>query len=151
MIAKELASRLLTSIRQRPAAAYTKSIVWSTQKRLASTTNVFSHQQQQQRRIMMTHGTIARLRVIYPVLVLKNDTDASAVHVSEYVSRLRPFNPPAPPQPVTITPLSIPSATKPTEEMHLISTLRRRRLKMNKHKYKKLRKRTRALRRKLGK
>ncbi|KAF8981475.1 hypothetical protein BGZ46_002730 [Entomortierella lignicola] len=35
--------------------------------------------------------------------------------------------------------------------MHLTSVLRKRRIKMRKHKYKKLRKRTRALRKKLGK
>ncbi|KAF9941111.1 hypothetical protein BGZ65_005004 [Modicella reniformis] len=35
--------------------------------------------------------------------------------------------------------------------MHLTSVLRKRRIKMKKHKYKKLRKRTRALRKKLGK
>lgn len=36
-------------------------------------------------------------------------------------------------------------------EMYLTSVLRKRRIKMKKHKYKKLRKRTRALRKKLGK
>lgn len=35
--------------------------------------------------------------------------------------------------------------------MHMTSVLRKRRIKMRKHKYKKLRKRTRALRKKLGK
>lgn len=37
------------------------------------------------------------------------------------------------------------------EGLHATSVLRKRRLKMNKHKYKKLRKRTRALRKKIGK
>lgn len=38
-----------------------------------------------------------------------------------------------------------------TNVMHMTSVLRKRRIKMRKHKYKKLRKRTRALRKKLGK
>ncbi|KAG0370886.1 hypothetical protein BGZ54_003016 [Gamsiella multidivaricata] len=38
-----------------------------------------------------------------------------------------------------------------TNTMHMTSVLRKRRIKMRKHKYKKLRKRTRALRKKLGK
>ncbi|KAF9941583.1 hypothetical protein BGZ67_004650 [Mortierella alpina] len=38
-----------------------------------------------------------------------------------------------------------------TNAMHLTSVLRKRKIKMRKHKYKKLRKRTRALRKKLGK
>ncbi|KAG0303391.1 hypothetical protein BGZ98_006706 [Dissophora globulifera] len=38
-----------------------------------------------------------------------------------------------------------------TNAMHMTSVLRKRRIKMRKHKYKKLRKRTRALRKKLGK
>ncbi|KAF9576149.1 hypothetical protein EC968_010272 [Mortierella alpina] len=38
-----------------------------------------------------------------------------------------------------------------TNVMHLTSVLRKRKIKMRKHKYKKLRKRTRALRKKLGK
>ncbi|KAF8940595.1 hypothetical protein BGZ47_007689 [Haplosporangium gracile] len=38
-----------------------------------------------------------------------------------------------------------------TSVMHMTSVLRKRRIKMRKHKYKKLRKRTRALRKKLGK
>ncbi|KAI8378103.1 hypothetical protein EDC96DRAFT_215387 [Choanephora cucurbitarum] len=70
---------------------------------------------------------------------------ASVASVSEYVSRLRPFNVPAAPQPTMTTP------TKTAETLELTSVLRKRRLKMNKHKHKKLRKRTRALRKKLGK
>lgn len=38
-----------------------------------------------------------------------------------------------------------------TNVMHMTSVLRKRKIKMRKHKYKKLRKRTRALRKKLGK
>ncbi|KAF9961613.1 hypothetical protein BGZ70_008240 [Mortierella alpina] len=38
-----------------------------------------------------------------------------------------------------------------TNAMHMTSVLRKRKIKMRKHKYKKLRKRTRALRKKLGK
>ncbi|KAI8387452.1 hypothetical protein BD560DRAFT_419914 [Blakeslea trispora] len=69
----------------------------------------------------------------------------SVASVSDYVSRFRPFSAPAAPQPTMITP------TKTTETFELTSVLRKRRLKMNKHKHKKLRKRTRALRKKLGK
>ncbi|KAL1936369.1 hypothetical protein VTP01DRAFT_503 [Rhizomucor pusillus] len=58
--------------------------------------------------------------------------------VSEYMAKLRPFS--APPAP-----------SADNGGMQLTSILRKRRLKMNKHKHKKLRKRTRALRRKLGK
>ncbi|KAI9033794.1 hypothetical protein CLU79DRAFT_830163 [Phycomyces nitens] len=56
--------------------------------------------------------------------------------LSEQLSRLRPFSPP--PAPVV-------------ETFELTSVLRKRRLKMNKHKHKKLLKRTRALRKRLGK
>ncbi|KAI9228045.1 MAG: hypothetical protein DHS80DRAFT_31161 [Piptocephalis tieghemiana] len=45
---------------------------------------------------------------------------------------------------------SIPPSTQSTPVIQATSVLRKRRVKMNKHKYKKLRKRTRALRRKLG-
>ncbi|KAF9916823.1 hypothetical protein FBU30_001144 [Linnemannia zychae] len=38
-----------------------------------------------------------------------------------------------------------------SNRMHMTSVLRKRKIKMRKHKYKKLRKRTRALRKKLGK
>ncbi|KAF9580136.1 hypothetical protein BGW38_003340, partial [Lunasporangiospora selenospora] len=38
-----------------------------------------------------------------------------------------------------------------TIDMHMTSVQRKRRIKMKKHKYKKLRKRTRALRKRLGK
>jgi hypothetical protein len=41
--------------------------------------------------------------------------------------------------------------TEETNAMHMTSVLRKRRIKMRKHKYQKLRKRTRALRKKLGK
>ncbi|KAI8983875.1 hypothetical protein BDB01DRAFT_896989 [Pilobolus umbonatus] len=74
------------------------------------------------------------------------ENKAVAASVSEYVSSLRPFNmPPPPTQPVNIPVSGV------IEEMSLTSVLRKRRLKMNKHKHKKLRKRTRALRKKLGK
>lgn len=71
----------------------------------------------------------------------------SVASVSEHVSRLRPFSVPAAPQPT----VSQPTSSKVVEELELTSVLRKRRLKMNKHKHKKLRKRTRALRKKLGK
>ncbi|CAO3699354.1 hypothetical protein G6F70_000007 [Rhizopus microsporus] len=69
----------------------------------------------------------------------------AAASISDYVSRLRPFSAPPAPQPIT-TPL-----TGVEEQLELTSVLRKRRLKMNKHKHKKLRKRTRALRKRLGK
>jgi hypothetical protein len=68
--------------------------------------------------------------------------------VSEHISRLRPFSAPPAPQTITIT---TPVNKATIEELELTSVLRKRRLKMNKHKHKKLRKRTRALRKKLGK
>ncbi|KAI8136757.1 hypothetical protein BJV82DRAFT_661757 [Fennellomyces sp. T-0311] len=67
--------------------------------------------------------------------------------VTEYLSRMRPFS--APPAPFQ-QPISTPTETL-NEGMHMTSILRKRRLKMNKHKHKKLRKRTRALRKRLGK
>ncbi|CDS12987.1 hypothetical protein LRAMOSA05171 [Lichtheimia ramosa] len=57
--------------------------------------------------------------------------------VTEYMSNLRPF--------------SAPPAPSAQEGFQMTSILRKRRLKMNKHKHKKLRKRTRALRKRLGK
>ncbi|KAI8076467.1 uncharacterized protein B0P05DRAFT_588124 [Gilbertella persicaria] len=79
------------------------------------------------------------------VFITPSTHTVSVASVSDYVSRLRPFTVPAPPQPTMTTP------TKATEALELTSVLRKRRLKMNKHKHKKLRKRTRALRKKLGK
>ncbi|KAI9310138.1 hypothetical protein BX666DRAFT_2011290 [Dichotomocladium elegans] len=65
--------------------------------------------------------------------------------VTEYLAHLRPFS--APPAPMTC-----PTSTTIAEEgFQMTSVLRKRRLKMNKHKHKKLRKRTRALRKRLGK
>ncbi|KAG9066989.1 hypothetical protein KI688_012901 [Linnemannia hyalina] len=46
---------------------------------------------------------------------------------------------------------SIMDESDDTNVMHMTSVLRKRKIKMRKHKYKKLRKRTRALRKKLGK
>ncbi|KAI9273620.1 hypothetical protein BY458DRAFT_586223 [Sporodiniella umbellata] len=64
--------------------------------------------------------------------------EAQSNSIAHYVSRLSPFSAPSVPQPVV-------------ETFELTSVLRKRRLKMNKHKHKKLRKRTRALRKRLGK
>ncbi|KAI9494688.1 hypothetical protein BDB00DRAFT_817861 [Zychaea mexicana] len=70
--------------------------------------------------------------------------------VTEYLSQMRPFSaPPAPLQQSIHTPPS--SETLNEGTMYMTSILRKRRLKMNKHKHKKLRKRTRALRKRLGK
>ncbi|KAF9929317.1 hypothetical protein BGZ67_006394 [Mortierella alpina] len=55
-------------------------------------------------------------------------------------------------QQIESTPLkSIMDNLEETNAMHMTSVLRKRKIKMRKHKYKKLRKRTRALRKKLGK
>ncbi|CAO3666778.1 unnamed protein product [Umbelopsis ramanniana] len=65
-------------------------------------------------------------------------TPAQAIKVSpltQYMATLKPFQAPAAPQPT----------------MHATSVLRKRKLKMNKHKHKKLMKRTRALRKRIGK
>jgi hypothetical protein len=94
--------------------------------------------------IQREHGKLNSLLLL--LLALKES--ASAASVSEYVSRLRPFSAlPAPSQ----QPLTTPTTGKVIEELELTSVLRKRRLKMNKHKHKKLRKRTRALRKRLGK
>ncbi|ORY98950.1 hypothetical protein BCR43DRAFT_488468 [Syncephalastrum racemosum] len=75
--------------------------------------------------------------------------------LTEHMARLQPFKAPAAPvtpaAPITLAPLTAPSTPFPVEGFQLTSILRKRRLKMNKHKHKKLRKRTRALRKKLGK
>ncbi|KAG2172589.1 hypothetical protein INT44_002604 [Umbelopsis vinacea] len=55
--------------------------------------------------------------------------------LTQYMATLKPFQAPAAPQPT----------------MHATSVLRKRKLKMNKHKHKKLMKRTRALRKRIGK
>ena len=98
-----------------------------------------------------------------------------------YLTALRPFTPPSVAQPGMISskdpkqaaedflqqihqqqqrqedeslPISRQSILDELDEtnvMHMTSVLRKRRIKMKKHKYKKLRKRTRALRKKLGK
>ncbi|KAG2222492.1 hypothetical protein INT45_012806 [Circinella minor] len=70
--------------------------------------------------------------------------------VTEYLSQMRPFSaPPAPMQQRITTPTTTNELNEGT--MYMTSILRKRRLKMNKHKHKKLRKRTRALRKRLGK
>lgn len=56
------------------------------------------------------------------------------------MAALKPFHPPA-----------APSVATPQPTMHATSVLRKRKLKMNKHKHKKLMKRTRALRKRIGK
>ncbi|KAF9094229.1 hypothetical protein BGX29_004834 [Mortierella sp. GBA35] len=53
--------------------------------------------------------------------------------------------------PITTKSILDPSMLDESNVMHMTSVLRKRRIKMRKHKYKKLRKRTRALRKKLGK
>ncbi|KAI7871552.1 hypothetical protein BDF14DRAFT_1878405 [Spinellus fusiger] len=63
----------------------------------------------------------------------------------------KPFLAPPPSSPAKSQSLSQTPTETPTETLQLTSVLRKRRLKMNKHKHKKLRKRTRALRKRLGK
>ncbi|KAF9946721.1 hypothetical protein BGZ72_011199 [Mortierella alpina] len=97
--------------------------------------------------------------------------------LSNYLSSLAPFTPPSAlsqrvfrhveskqlsvpnmdgvspiQQQIESTPLqSIMDNLEDVNAMHMTSVLRKRKIKMRKHKYKKLRKRTRALRKKLGK
>ncbi|KAG9062446.1 hypothetical protein KI688_005361 [Linnemannia hyalina] len=52
---------------------------------------------------------------------------------------------------ITVNSILDPMLQDKSNAMHMTSVLRKRRIKMRKHKYKKLRKRTRALRKKLGK
>ncbi|KAF9323615.1 hypothetical protein BG006_001289 [Podila minutissima] len=94
--------------------------------------------------------------------------------LSAYFSTLRPFTPPTGSSLSSVS-MSAPEAEQAVQKffeqidgqlqeksivdplmdetnvMHMTSVLRKRRIKMRKHKYKKLRKRTRALRKKLGK
>ncbi|KAF9311968.1 hypothetical protein BG003_006766 [Podila horticola] len=94
--------------------------------------------------------------------------------LSAYFSTLRPFTPPTGSS-SAVSVMSAPEAEQAVQKffeqidgqlqeksivdplmdetnvMHMTSVLRKRRIKMRKHKYKKLRKRTRALRKKLGK
>ncbi|KAF9383097.1 hypothetical protein CPB97_006748 [Podila verticillata] len=95
--------------------------------------------------------------------------------LSAYFSTLRPFTPPTGSSSSSVSVLSTPEAEQAVQKffeqidgqlqeksivdplmdetnvMHMTSVLRKRKIKMRKHKYKKLRKRTRALRKKLGK
>ncbi|KAF8921704.1 hypothetical protein BGZ58_003992, partial [Dissophora ornata] len=96
----------------------------------------------------------------------------SVEELTSYFSTLRPFTPPNPVHQGSIHNKNVEQAVQdffrqiggnqPTdrmvmdemeemEGMQMTSVLRKRRIKMRKHKYKKLRKRTRALRKKLGK
>ncbi|GAB5588861.1 hypothetical protein Unana1_03761 [Umbelopsis nana] len=59
--------------------------------------------------------------------------------ITQYMAGLKPFHPPTAP------------SVAPQPTMHATSVLRKRKLKMNKHKHKKLMKRTRALRKRIGK
>ncbi|KAI8886700.1 hypothetical protein K501DRAFT_283620 [Backusella circina FSU 941] len=132
MLSKVLIGRLLTNTTRTFCSQSKNTLTWAI-KRNASTTSTTVHS---------THLFDMSLGF----KPLKETT--SAASVSEYVSRLRPFSaPPAPAQ----QPLTTPTVGRVTEELELTSVLRKRRLKMNKHKHKKLRKRTRALRKRLGK
>ncbi|KAI9231274.1 MAG: hypothetical protein BYD32DRAFT_467311 [Podila humilis] len=95
--------------------------------------------------------------------------------LSAYFSTLRPFTPPTGSSSSSVSVMSTPEAEQAVQKffeqidgqlqeksivdplmdetnvMHMTSVLRKRKIKMRKHKYKKLRKRTRALRKKLGK
>ncbi|KAG0242597.1 hypothetical protein BGX31_000191 [Mortierella sp. GBA43] len=102
----------------------------------------------------------------------------TAEELAEHLAALRPFTPPSPAHQgiisskdpkqavqhfiqqtqqqqgetlMDIIRRSIMDKPDETNAMYMTSVLRKRRLKMKKHKYKKLRKRTRALRKKLGK
>ncbi|KAF9190940.1 hypothetical protein BGZ51_001913 [Haplosporangium sp. Z 767] len=90
----------------------------------------------------------------------------SVDQLSQYFANLRPFTPPSLVQngsSIDGQPMiqqqsgqqrpiqSIMDQLEESNEMHMTSVLRKRKIKMRKHKYKKLRKRTRALRKKLGK
>ncbi|KAI8647363.1 hypothetical protein BD408DRAFT_408437 [Parasitella parasitica] len=127
MLTKELVARFLTTARNR-----VNTNVW---KRYASTTTP-------------TTSIINTIPLFDRALLHNSKNTMSVASVSDHVSRIRPFSIPAPPQPSITQPTS---SNKVVEELELTSVLRKRRLKMNKHKHKKLRKRTRALRKKLGK
>ncbi|KAH8548417.1 hypothetical protein BGW37DRAFT_507083 [Umbelopsis sp. PMI_123] len=71
----------------------------------------------------------------YPLTFAAPAQPIKASPLSQYMTTLKPFQVPAAPQPT----------------MHATSVLRKRKLKMNKHKHKKLMKRTRALRKRIGK
>ncbi|KAG0211275.1 hypothetical protein BGX28_008220 [Mortierella sp. GBA30] len=93
----------------------------------------------------------------------------SVSELTRYMSSLTPFTPPSMHQSsvedrqiermeLSVSSIdgnapiqSIMDELEETNVMHMTSVLRKRRIKMRKHKYKKLRKRTRALRKKLGK
>ncbi|KAL9551012.1 hypothetical protein MBANPS3_004467 [Mucor bainieri] len=133
MLAKELLGRLLTTTRSRVST----NVLKATQQRYASTTSATA-----------INTSINNTIPLFDRALLHNSKNTMSVaSVSEHVSRLRPFSVPAAPQPT----VSQPTSSKVVEELELTSVLRKRRLKMNKHKHKKLRKRTRALRKKLGK
>ncbi|KAI9261860.1 hypothetical protein EDC94DRAFT_609081 [Helicostylum pulchrum] len=125
MLTAQLFGRLLTA---------TTRTCQLTTKRFASTSSMFQ-----------TTDKFMLDKAILQYTPLKET--ASTASVSQYISRLRPFNAPSVPQPNMTTP----PVNKVVEELELTSVLRKRRLKMNKHKHKKLMKRTRALRKKLGK
>lgn len=108
--------------------------------------------------------------ILYLPVPLDSDEQLSA-----YFSTLRPFTPPTGSSSSSVSVLSTPEAEQAVQKffeqidgqlqeksivdplmdetnvMHMTSVLRKRKIKMRKHKYKKLRKRTRALRKKLGK
>ncbi|KAI7907020.1 uncharacterized protein BX663DRAFT_557637 [Cokeromyces recurvatus] len=129
---KEIFQRFLTATNRAQITQY--SSLWRSQ-RFISTHNVSSN---------ITPHVFNKALLSYS----PSKEPVSMSKVSEHVSRLLPFSAPAPPSPM-INRTS--STTKAVEKLELTSVLRKRRLKMNKHKHKKLRKRTRALRKKLGK
>lgn len=152
MLAKELLGRLLTTARNRVHT----NVLQATQQRFASTTSATAINTSINTIPLFDRALLHNCKYTHlyqmpfytcthTVNIAKNTM--SVASVSEHVSRIRPFSVPAPPQPS----VSQPTSSKVVEELELTSVLRKRRLKMNKHKHKKLRKRTRALRKKLGK
>ncbi|KAJ2958301.1 hypothetical protein NQZ79_g6105 [Umbelopsis isabellina] len=88
---------------------------------------------------MSTAQSVPTSTIINSIRVPVSQPNQSVTSITLYMAALKPFHPPTVP--------STPS--KPT--MHATSVLRKRKLKMNKHKHKKLMKRTRALRKRIGK
>ncbi|KAG2184397.1 hypothetical protein INT43_000306 [Umbelopsis isabellina] len=88
---------------------------------------------------MSTAQFVPTSTILNSIRVPASQPNQSVASITQYMAALKPFHPPTVP--------STPS--QPT--MHATSVLRKRKLKMNKHKHKKLMKRTRALRKRIGK
>ncbi|CAM0142245.1 hypothetical protein VKS41_002273 [Umbelopsis sp. WA50703] len=89
---------------------------------------------------MSTAQSVPTSSIMNSMRVPTTQPNQSVTSITQYMATLKPFHPP-----------TVPSTPSSRPTLYATSVLRKRKLKMNKHKHKKLMKRTRALRKRIGK